>query len=66
MTPMTIRFDKNFGNTVAYPVCDVAKLFSLLVNKKTFSQHDLKIIGMLGFKVVIDHPVPKGWDMVET
>ena len=50
---MTIQYySKNiFGHELFYPACQKAKLFTRLLNKKTFSLGDLIIIKELGIKV---------------
>ena len=39
------------GIAKVYPVCQKAKVFARLTNKKTFSPNDLKSIAYLGFLI---------------
>ena len=50
---IVIRIQSNFGNNVAYPVCDTAVSFSNLLKKKTFSRRDLARIELLGYEVKV-------------
>lgn len=40
-----------YGNELIYPVCEKAKAFCELTNKKTFSCNDISKIKQLGFEV---------------
>jgi hypothetical protein len=40
-----------YGNEMVYPVCENAKRFAAIANKKTFSPFDLGQIVALGFEI---------------
>jgi hypothetical protein len=42
-----------FGNSLIYPNCTVSKMFSQLINQKTFTPRDLAIIKYLGYSLNI-------------
>lgn len=46
---VTVR--QAYGQERVYPVCDKAKLFASLIGGKIFSPDDLRIIGLLGYKI---------------
>jgi hypothetical protein len=41
-----------YGRFVQYPVCEKAKIFAEMVNKKTLTSGDLDAIERLGYKVI--------------
>ena len=47
-----VCIDRVFGNIVAYPVCDKAKLFAKLAGTKTLTSETIGIITALGYKVM--------------
>ena len=47
-----IEIRTQYGNTLAYPVCQAAKLFSRISGTKTLSAQALKDIQALGFDIV--------------
>lgn len=51
---MKIQIDirSQYGNTLAYPVCQNAKLFTRISGTKTLSAQALKDIQALGFDIV--------------
>jgi len=51
---MKIQIDirSQYGNTLAYPVCQNAKLFSRISGTKTLSSQTLKDIQALGYDIV--------------
>lgn len=42
-----------YGNTLIYPECDKAKVFSKLVKQKTLTTSDIALIKALGFTVEV-------------
>jgi hypothetical protein len=50
---MRIQVDirSQYGNTVAYPICDAAKLFARISGTKTLPAQTLKDIQALGFDI---------------
>lgn len=46
-----VQIKNVYGNDLVYPVCDDAKLFAELIDKKTFSKHDLANIKRLGYTI---------------
>jgi len=50
---MKIQVDirSQYGNTVAYPICDAAKLFPRISGTKTLPAQALKDIQALGFDI---------------
>lgn len=51
MKQITLTIKNVYGNELAYPVCDDAKLFALLINKKTFTDSDIVLIQQLGYTI---------------
>jgi hypothetical protein len=51
---MEITVDKRdvYGTVRYYPVCDKARVFARLTNKKTFTERDLYIVKELGYRVL--------------
>jgi len=49
-----------YGRFFFYPVCDKAKIFAEMVNKKTLTYSDLDAIERLGYKVTKQYN-PKSW-----
>jgi len=51
---MEIQLDirSQYGNTVAYPVCQAAKLFARISGTKTLPAQALKDIQALGYDIV--------------
>jgi hypothetical protein len=51
---MEIQIDirSQYGNTVAYPVCQAAKLFARISGTKTLPAQTLKDIQALGYDIV--------------
>jgi hypothetical protein len=51
---MRIQVDirSQYGNTVAYPICQAAKLFARISGTKTLPAQALKDIQALGFHIV--------------
>ena len=47
-----VEIRTQYGNTVAYPACQTAKIFSRIAGTKTLSAQTLKDIQALGFGVV--------------
>lgn len=47
-----IEIRSQYGNTVAYPACQAAKLFTRISGTKTLSAQALKDIQALGFDIV--------------
>jgi len=52
MKTITIEIRSQYGNTVAYPACQAAKLFARIAGTKTLSSQALKDIQALGFHIV--------------
>lgn len=50
---ITVEFKFVYGNDLCYPVCDQAKLFALLCNRKTLSTSDIGIIKQLGYTIEV-------------
>lgn len=48
---ITIKEKSVYGNTLLYPVCEKAVIFSNLVAKKTFTANDLDLIAALGYEI---------------
>ncbi len=40
-----------YGNELVYPACEKAKLFAKLAGHTTLTQHDVKTIKELGYKL---------------
>ena len=53
MLQITLKTKNVYGNDFIYPVCETSQKFANLINKKTFSNYDLKIIESLGYKITI-------------
>ena len=54
MATITVKIKNVYGNDLIYPVCDTAKLFTILLNKKTLSASDLQNIKALGCEVKLE------------
>ena len=46
-----VKLKNVYGNDLIYPVCDKAKAFAAIADKKTLSLGDVENIKALGFKV---------------
>lgn len=47
---LKIRKKHVYGKELTYPACDKAMTFAALLNRKTFTEDDMKIIGSLGYQ----------------
>ena len=56
MKTITVKIKQVYGNTVAYPVCDQARLLAQLAGTTTLTIQALKIIKSLGFEVIQQTP----------
>jgi hypothetical protein len=48
---ITIETKNVYGNNLNYPICEKAKIFALLIGKKTLDYLDLNRIQALGYKI---------------
>jgi hypothetical protein len=48
---ITIKLRDAYGRTLIDPVCDKAKIFAEMVNKKTLTPSDLQSIEKLGYRI---------------
>lgn len=48
---ITIEIKEVYGAGLVYPVCEKAKLFARLINKKTLPHEAIQIIKALGYTV---------------
>ena len=46
-----VRDRSVYGNDLIYPVCELAKTFAQLVNRKTLTASDLHFIAKLGYAI---------------
>ena len=46
-----VREKSVYGNDLIYPVCELAKTFAQLVNRKTLTPTDLHFIAQLGYAI---------------
>ena len=53
---ITVRLKFVYGNQLIYPVCDMAKVFTALIKKKTFDTEDLSNIKKLGYEISVETP----------
>lgn len=53
MLQITLKIKNVYGNDLVYPMCEISENFAKLINKKTFSNYDLKIIEALGYQIII-------------
>lgn len=53
MQQVIIKEKNVYGNVLLYPVCENASYFLLLTRKATFTEADIIVMQMLGFKVDI-------------
>jgi len=58
---LTVTQKSNYGQTVFYPACDLARLFANIANTTTLTNRALRQIEDHGFKVEIESPTTKGW-----
>lgn len=56
MKTITVQVKSNYGNTVAYPVCEQSRLLAQLAGTTTLTIQALKIIKSLGFEVIQQAP----------
>jgi hypothetical protein len=56
MKTITVKIKQVYGNTVAYPVCEQARLLAQLAGTTTLTIQALKIIKSLGFEVIQQSP----------
>ena len=52
-----VKIKTVYGNDLIYPVCENAKKFATLTNKKTLNKNELVYIKSLGFEVKVEAPV---------
>jgi len=52
MQTIQIEIRSQYGNTVAYPLCQAAKLFTRISGTKTLSSQTLKDIEALGYSII--------------
>jgi len=52
MKTITVKIKQVYGNTVAYPVCEQARLLAQLAGTTTLTIQALKTIKALGFVVI--------------
>jgi len=48
---ITIESKDVYGRTLYYPICDKAKLFLCMTERKTLSTNDLAVITSLGYAI---------------
>ena len=53
MLQITVKTKNVYGNDLIYPMCEISEKLAKLINKKTFSNYDLKIIEALGYQIII-------------
>lgn len=53
MLQIILKTKNVYGNELIYPMCETSENFARLINKKTFSNTDLKIIKSLGYQIII-------------
>jgi hypothetical protein len=53
MLQITLKTKSVYGNDLIYPMCETSQKLANLINKKTFSNYDLKIIESLGYQITI-------------
>lgn len=51
MKTLKLQIKSVYGNDLIYPICEQSKLFAQLINKKTFSYGDLRLIERLGYLI---------------
>lgn len=53
---ITVRIKNVYGNELIYPVCDNAKAFAQMSEKKTLSARNIDIIKKMGYTVQVETP----------
>ena len=48
---LPVRAKSVYGTDLIYPVCELAKTFAQLVNRKTLTATDLHFIAQLGYAI---------------
>jgi hypothetical protein len=54
---ITVKLKSNYGQQAIYPVCDKAKLFAELSDKKTLTPATIELIKRLGYTVNVQQEV---------
>jgi hypothetical protein len=53
MDTIKVKVEKNYGRSLIYPDCAVARAFTDLTNTKTLTKEHLKTIKALGYEVEV-------------
>ena len=48
---ITVKIKNNYGNEIVYPVCNVAKIFAEMTDKKTLTPSVIRSINKLGYEI---------------
>ncbi len=60
---ITVAIKNVYGNNLAYPVCEKAKLFAQLGGARTLTKSSLDKIESLGYVVLLKHPCGQLFDI---
>ena len=60
---LTVTQKTNYGRTIYYPACDLAELFASIANTTTLTDRALRKIEEAGFKIEIESPTTKSWEV---
>lgn len=55
---ITVEIKNVYGNNTVYPVCHAAKIFAEIAGTKTLTFQAIQSIKALGFKVIVQQPLP--------
>jgi hypothetical protein len=50
---LIVKIKNVYGKDLIYPVCDKAKIFTSLMNKKTIDNYDIRKIKELGYSLEV-------------
>ena len=51
---ITVKIKNNYGSEIVYPVCNVAKIFVEMTDKKTLTPSVIRSINKLGYEIEVE------------
>ena len=51
---LTVKIKNNYGSEIVYPVCNVAKIFVEMTDKKTLTPSVIRSINKLGYEIEVE------------
>jgi len=54
---ITVKIKNVYGNETIYPVCNIAKIFADMTDKKTLTPSVIRSINKLGYVIEVEAPI---------